>query len=184
MPDIVLLLTEQLAVIDNLAGHLYLVVYADPTATAMTLDQSYDKAMAALDQLESKLVAPVVAPRAERLDPTEVTRDFKKEDYLKAAAAAKEYIAAGDVMQVQVGQVLRKPYQGAPLTLYRALRSINPSPYMYFYDLGDFHVIGASPEILVRQDQIKIDNAPQTRITIRPIAGTRPRGATAEQDAP
>jgi anthranilate synthase component 1 len=136
-----------------------------------------------LDQLESKLVAPVVAPRAERLDPTEVTRDFKKEDYLKAAAAAKEYIAAGDVMQVQVGQVLRKPYQGAPLTLYRALRSINPSPYMYFYDLGDFHVIGASPEILVRQDQIKIDNAPQTRITIRPIAGTRPRGATAEQDA-
>jgi len=183
VPDIVLLLTEQLAVIDNLAGHLYLVVYADPTATAMTLDQSYDKAMAALDQLESKLVAPVVAPRAERLDPTEVTRDFKKEDYLKAAAAAKEYIAAGDVMQVQVGQVLRKPYQGAPLTLYRALRSINPSPYMYFYDLGDFHVIGASPEILVRQDQIKIDNAPQTRITIRPIAGTRPRGATAEQDA-
>ncbi len=183
VPDIVLLLTEHLAVIDNLAGHLYLVVYADPTATAMTLDQSYDKAMAALDQLESKLVAPVVAPRAERLDPTEVTRDFKKEDYLKAAAAAKEYIAAGDVMQVQVGQVLRKPYQGAPLTLYRALRSINPSPYMYFYDLGDFHVIGASPEILVRQDQIKIDNAPQTRITIRPIAGTRPRGATAEQDA-
>ncbi|MFM8631713.1 MAG: anthranilate synthase component I family protein, partial [Betaproteobacteria bacterium] len=151
-------------------------------AAAMTLDQSYDKAMAALDQLESKLVAPVVAPRAERLVPTEVTRDFKKEDYLKAAAAAKEYIGAGDVMQVQVGQVLRKPYQGAPLTLYRALRSINPSPYMYFYDFGDFHVIGASPEILVRQDQIKVDNAPQTRITIRPIAGTRPRGATAEQD--
>jgi len=86
------------------------------------------------------------------------------------------------VMQVQIGQVLRKPYHGAPLTLYRALRSINPSPYMYFYDLGDFHVIGASPEILVRQDQIKIENKPETRITIRPIAGTRPRGPTVEQD--
>ena len=182
VPDIVLLLTEQLAVIDNLAGHLYLVVYADPTVSGQTLDQSFDRAMAALDQLESKLVAPVVAPRSERLSPTEVIRDFKKEDYLKAAAAAKDYIAAGDVMQVQIGQVLRKPYQGAPLTLYRALRSINPSPYMYFYDLGDFHVIGASPEILVRQDQIKIDNKPETRITIRPIAGTRPRGPTAEQD--
>jgi anthranilate synthase component 1 len=182
VPDIVLLLTEQLAVIDNLAGHLYLVVYADPTVSGQTLDQSFDRAMAALDQLESKLVAPVVAPRSERLSPTEVIRDFKKEDYLKAAAAAKDYIAAGDVMQVQIGQVLRKPYYGAPLTLYRALRSINPSPYMYFYDLGDFHVIGASPEILVRQDQIKIDNKPETRITIRPIAGTRPRGPTAEQD--
>jgi anthranilate synthase component 1 len=138
--------------------------------------------MAALDLLESKLVAPVVAPRSERLSPTEVIRDFKKDDYLKAAAAAKDYIAAGDVMQVQIGQVLRKPYHGAPLTLYRALRSINPSPYMYFYDLGDFQVIGASPEILVRQDQIKIDNTPETRITIRPIAGTRPRGMTAEED--
>jgi anthranilate synthase component 1 len=182
VPDIVLLLTEQLAVIDNLAGHLYLVVYADPTISGQTLDQSFDNAMAALDQLESKLVAPVVAPRSERLSPTEVIRDFKKEDYLKAAAAAKDYIAAGDVMQVQIGQVLRKPYHGAPLTLYRALRSINPSPYMYFYDLGDFHVIGASPEILVRQDQIKIDNTPETRITIRPIAGTRPRGTSIEQD--
>ena len=182
VPDIVLLLTEQLAVIDNLAGHLYLVAYADPTVNGETLDQSFDKAMAALDQLESKLVAPAAAPRSERLSPTEVIRDFKKEDYLRAAAVAKDYIAAGDVMQVQIGQVLRKPYHGAPLTLYRALRSINPSPYMYFYDFGDFHVIGASPEILVRQDQMKVDNKPQTRITIRPIAGTRPRGPTVEQD--
>jgi anthranilate synthase component 1 len=89
VPDIVLLVTERLAVIDNLAGHLYLVVYADPTVSGQTLDQSFDRAMAALDQLESKLVAPVVAPRSERLSPTEVIRDFKKEDYLKAAAAAK-----------------------------------------------------------------------------------------------
>jgi anthranilate synthase component 1 len=85
-------------------------------------------------------------------------------------------------MQVQIGQVLRKPYAGEPLTLYRALRSINPSPYMYFYDLGDFHVIGASPEILVRQDRIQVEGKPETRVTIRPIAGTRPRGATPDQD--
>ncbi len=182
VPDIVLLLTEQLAIIDNLAGHLYLIVYADPDMVGATLDQAFDKSMAELDRLESKLVAPVVAPRAERLAPTQVIRDFKKEDYLKAVAVAKEYIASGDVMQVQIGQVLRKPYVGSPLTLYRALRSINPSPYMYFYDLGDFHVIGASPEILVRQDSIKVDGQSETRVTIRPIAGTRPRGKTPEED--
>ena len=182
VPDIVLLLTEQLAVIDNLAGHLYLVVYADPTADGATLDQAYDKSMADLDLLESRLVAPVAVPRAERLTPTEVTRDFKKEDYLKAVGVAKEYIASGDVMQVQIGQVLRKPYVGAPLTLYRALRSINPSPYMYFYDLGEFHVIGASPEILVRQDKVTVQGAHHTRVTIRPIAGTRPRGKTSQED--
>lgn len=180
VPDIVLLLTEQLAIIDNLAGHLYLVVYADPTQPSPA--QAYANGVAELDRLEEKLHAPVVVPKAEKLIPTEVIRDFKKEDYLKAIARAKEYIAAGDLMQVQIGQVLRKPYAGSPLTLYRALRSVNPSPYMYFYDLGDFHVIGASPEILVRQDHLTIDGNPETLVTIRPIAGTRPRGSTPEAD--
>jgi anthranilate synthase component I len=192
VPDIVLLLTEQLAIIDNLAGHLYLIVYADLAAAdaagesvphrAALIDQAYDAAANALDVLEARLNAPVVAPKAEPLTPTEVQRDFKKEDYLKAVGRAKDYIAAGDVMQVQIGQVLRKPYAGSPLTLYRALRSINPSPYMYFYDFGDFHVVGASPEILVRQDQVKVGDQEETRVTIRPIAGTRPRGVTPEQD--
>ena len=193
VPDIVLLLTEQLAIIDNLAGHLYLIVYADLDAAeaaknesrqhrATLIDQAYEAAAKELDLLEARLHAPVVVPKATALAPTEVQRDFKKEDYLKAVGRAKEYIAAGDVMQVQIGQVLRKPYAGSPLTLYRALRSINPSPYMYFYDFGDFHVVGASPEILVRQDQIRVDDQSETRITIRPIAGTRPRGATPEED--
>ena len=193
VPDIVLLLTEQLAIIDNLAGHLYLIVYADLDAAeaaknesrqhrATLIDQAYEAAAKELDLLEARLHAPVEVPKATALAPTEVQRDFKKEDYLKAVGRAKEYIAAGDVMQVQIGQVLRKPYAGSPLTLYRALRSINPSPYMYFYDFGDFHVVGASPEILVRQDQIRVDDQSETRITIRPIAGTRPRGATPEED--
>lgn len=186
IPDIVLLLTEQLAIIDNLAGRLYLVSYVDPqsggASGAAGIDAAYERGIAELDRLESRLHTQAVAPTPEKFAPTEVIRDFKKEDYLKAVAVAKEYIAAGDVMQVQIGQVLRKPYAGSPLTLYRALRSINPSPYMYFYDFGDFHVIGASPEILVRQDHLEIDGKPQTRVTIRPIAGTRPRGATPEQD--
>jgi anthranilate synthase component 1 len=107
-----------------------------------------------------------------------VEREFAKEDYLAAVLKAKEYIAAGDMMQVQVGQRLRKRYTESPLSLYRALRSLNPSPYMYFYDMGDFQIVGASPEILVRQEATPEGE----KVTIRPLAGTRPRGATPEQD--
>ena len=106
-------------------------------------------------------------------------REFAKSDYLAAVARAKEYIAAGDVMQVQIGQRIRKPFADSPLSLYRALRTLNPSPYMYFYNFGDFHVVGASPEILVRSE----DREGKRMVAIRPIAGTRPRGATPEQDA-
>lgn len=182
VPDIVLLLTEQLAIIDNLAGRLYLIVYVDPAMNGMEPGRAFDEGVAQLDRLEAQLGAPIALPKPEKLTPSDVIRDFKKEDYLKAVGVAKEYIAAGDVMQVQIGQVLRKPYAGSPLTLYRALRSINPSPYMYLYDFDDFHVIGASPEILVRQDRVEVDGRPETRVTIRPIAGTRPRGTTPEQD--
>ena len=87
---------------------------------------------------------------------------------------AKEYIAAGDIMQVVVSQRMSMPFAESPLSLYRALRSLNPSPYMFYYDFGDFHVVGASPEILVRKEG--------SAITLRPIAGTRPRGATREAD--
>jgi anthranilate synthase component 1 len=106
-------------------------------------------------------------------------RGFAKADYLKAVAVAKDYIAAGDVMQVQIGQRIEKPYADAPLSLYRALRTLNPSPYMYYYDFGEFHVVGASPEILVRSE----DRQGRRIVAIRPIAGTRRRGETPEQDA-
>jgi anthranilate synthase component 1 len=107
-----------------------------------------------------------------------VQREFSKEAYIEAVLKAKEYIAAGDMMQVQVGQRLQKRYTESPLSLYRALRSLNPSPYMYFYDMGGFQIVGASPEILVRHEHV----AEGEKITIRPLAGTRPRGASPEAD--
>jgi anthranilate synthase component 1 len=193
LPDVLLLLTEELAVFDNLAGRLSLWVYAEsgdlrsgaqvpaPWPEAR-LRQAYDAAMARLDALVAQLKAPFVPPEAESFPPNEIRRDFSKEDFLKAVASAKEYIAAGDVMQVVIGQLLQKPFKGSALSLYRALRGLNPSPYMYFYDMGDFQIAGASPEILVRQDEVAGEPQGCTRVTIRPIAGTRPRGKTPAQD--
>jgi anthranilate synthase component I len=172
-PDIFLLQTEELAVIDNLSGRLYLIVYADPRES-----EAYFRAKRRLAELTDKLKYSVTAPPVRRGISHAVEREFAKEDYLAAVLKAKEYIAAGDMMQVQIGQRLKKRYTESPLSLYRALRSLNPSPYMYFYDMGDFQIVGASPEILVRHEHA----AEGEKITIRPIAGTRPRGATPEQD--
>jgi anthranilate synthase component 1 len=105
-------------------------------------------------------------------------RKFKAADFENAVLKTKEYILAGDCMQVVIGQRISKPFTDSPLALYRALRSLNPSPYMYFYDFGDLQVVGSSPEILVRQEQ----RESQKIVTIRPLAGTRPRGATPEED--
>jgi anthranilate synthase component I len=172
-PDILLLQCEELAVIDNLSGRLYLIVYANPAEA-----EAYFKAKRRLSELSDKLKYSVTAPAVKRVTAHSVERDFAKPDYIAAVLKAKEYIAAGDMMQVQIGQRLRKRYSESPLSLYRALRSLNPSPYMYFYDMGDFQIVGASPEILVRHE-----HTPEgAKITIRPLAGTRPRGATPEQD--
>jgi anthranilate synthase component 1 len=128
--------------------------------------------------LKSSVNAPEINPSTTH----PAVRDFAKTDYLAAVLRAKELIAGGDFMQVQVGQRIKKRYTESPLSLYRALRSLNPSPYMYFYDFGDFHVVGASPEILVRQEAVTVDGAAAQKITIRPLAGTRPRGASPELD--
>ncbi|MEY2947818.1 MAG: Anthranilate synthase component 1 [Pseudomonadota bacterium] len=172
-PDILLLQCEELAVIDNLSGKLYMIVYADPG-----VPEAYSKAKKRLRELKDLLKYSVSAPVVNSTQTHPAERDFKKEDYLKAVLEAKELIAAGDFMQVQVGQRIKKRYTESPLSLYRALRSLNPSPYMYFYNFGDFHVVGASPEILVRQEQTEEG----VKVTIRPLAGTRPRGATPEKD--
>jgi anthranilate synthase component 1 len=171
-PDILLLQCEELAVIDNLSGRLSLIVYANPQEPD-ALPHARRRLAELAERLNHSVLAPPVAPTA----PREVLRDFAKDDYIAAVLRAKEYIAAGDMMQVQVGQRLRKPYTESPLSLYRALRSLNPSPYMYFYDLGDFQIVGASPEILVRREHTPAGD----KVTIRPLAGTRPRGATPEQ---
>ncbi|AMO23410.1 anthranilate synthase component I [Ramlibacter solisilvae] len=172
-PDILLLQCEELAVIDNLSGKLYLIVYADPGQP-----EAYATGKRRLRELKELLKYSVSAPVVRQTQGHPVEREFAKADYLAAVERAKELIAAGDFMQVQVGQRLKKRFTESPLSLYRALRSLNPSPYMYYYHFGDFHVVGASPEILVRQEQ-----TPQgQKVTIRPLAGTRPRGATPEAD--
>ncbi len=143
-PDILLLQCEELAVIDNLSGRLYLIVYADPAQP-----EAYFNGKRRLSELGDKLRYSVTAPPVKRGPSYAVERRFDKADYLAAVARSKEYIAAGDMMQVQIGQRLKKRYTESPLTLYRALRSLNPSPYMYFYDLGDFQIVG----LIFRRDQ-------------------------------
>jgi len=180
LPDIQLLVTEELAVIDNLSGKLYLIVYADPSQP-----EAFSKARQRLKDLRAMLRRAADAPVTTGSVRTETIREFAKADYLKAVAKAKEYVMAGDLMQVQIGQRLRKSYVDSPLMLYRSLRSLNPSPYMYFYNFGDMQIVGASPEILVRNETIgqTSDGTAQKKITIRPLAGTRPRGTTPERDA-
>jgi anthranilate synthase component I len=172
-PDILLLQTEELAVIDNLSGKLYLMVYADPAAP-----EAYTRAKKRLRDLKDMLKYSVSAPVVKPTQSHPPEREFAKADYVEAVERAKRLIEAGDFMQVQVGQRIKKRFTESPLSLYRALRSLNPSPYMYYYHMGDFHVVGASPEILVRQETTPEGN----KVTIRPLAGTRPRGATLEAD--
>ena len=199
-PDILLLQCEELAVIDNLSGKLYLIVYADPRTP-----EAYANAKKRLRELKEKLKYSVSAPTVKPTQSYPAERDFAKADYIAAVERAKALIADGDFMQVQVGQRIKKRFTESPLSLYRALRSLNPSPYMYYYHFGDFHVVGASPEILVRQEQVeavapgrpKQGTAPSggsaahevasvgaifQKVTIRPLAGTRPRGASDELD--
>ncbi len=107
--------------------------------------------------------------------PVALACSFSEADFLAAVQRAKEYIFAGDCMQVQISQRTSRAFAAPPLELYRALRGVNPSPYMYYFDFGDHHVVGASPEIMVRLQG--------GTVTLRPIAGTRPRGKTPEEDA-
>jgi anthranilate synthase component I len=172
-PDILLLQCEELAVIDNLSGKLYLIVYADPAQS-----EAYSNTKKRLRDLKEQLKYSVSAPVVKPTQAYPAEREFAKADYLAAVERAKRLIEGGDFMQVQVGQRIRKRYTESPLSLYRALRSLNPSPYMYYYHFGDFHVVGASPEILVRQEQTDAGQ----KVTIRPLAGTRPRASTPERD--
>jgi anthranilate synthase component 1 len=168
-PDILLLLSEELAVVDNLSGKLYLIVYADPRVAG-----TYLAARKRLKELLMNLRKPVVIPAEASYQSGEAISEFNQADFIAAVERAKRYIFDGDVMQVVLSQRTRKPYGASPLALYRALRSLNPSPYMFYYHLGDFHVVGASPEILVRLEG--------ETVTARPIAGTRPRGKNVQED--
>ncbi|NIR32235.1 MAG: anthranilate synthase component I [Gammaproteobacteria bacterium] len=172
-PDILLMVSDEVVVLDNLAGKLFVVVHADPTERG-----AFDRAQQRLDGLVQRLrEARSIYPSPRRPQPVieeDFVSGFTRAGFERAVERAKRYIVDGDVMQVVLSQRLSIPYQAEPLDLYRALRSLNPSPYMYFLDLGDFHVVGSSPEILTRLED--------SRVTVRPIAGTRPRGATEEED--
>ncbi len=169
-PDILLMLTEQLAVVDNLSGKLTFIVYADPENC-----DAYALARERLRILVGMLRLPVNIPYAPPMPGGAAISEFGETAFKQAVLKAKQYILDGDIMQVVLAQRMAQPFPASPLSLYRALRSVNPSPYMFYYDMGDHHVVGASPEILVRLEG--------DSVTVRPIAGTRPRGKTQKQDA-
>jgi anthranilate synthase component 1 len=174
-PDMLLLVSDELAVVDNVLGKLHLVVYADPQQPG-----AWRLANERLERLRRRLVKPlpdamVLAQPGAAADEAPIERSFTEPQFLEAVRRAKEYIFAGDVMQVQVSQRTSRDFAAPPLALYRALRGLNPSPYMYYFDFGDHQVVGASPEILVR---LSGDS-----VTLRPIAGTRPRGRSVAEDA-
>jgi len=170
LPDVRLLLSDELAVVDNLAGKVHLIVYADARE-----DGAWEKARARLEALRGRLRGAARLPGHVPVDDAQPPRsNIGEQPFYAAVARAKRYITDGDVMQVQVSQRLSQPFAGSPVNLYRALRSINPSPYMFYFDFGDSQLVGASPEILVRREG--------DTVTVRPIAGTRKRGATPEKD--
>jgi anthranilate synthase component 1 len=174
LPDAVLLLSEEIVVFDNLRGKLYIVAHADPEVPG-ALEQTQQR----LDIISKSLrhATPRYHPSRDRsraVREGDFQSGFTREGFEDAVRQAKTYIVEGDIMQVVLSQRLSIPFEAAPLDLYRALRILNPSPYMYYLDLGEFHIVGSSPEILVHlEDGV---------VTVRPIAGTRPRGATEEQD--
>ncbi|MCA2999721.1 MAG: anthranilate synthase component I [Rhodocyclaceae bacterium] len=170
-PDIVLMVSDELAVVDNLSGRLTMIVYADP-AVENAFENTQRRLTELRMQLRSQAPLPVYVPSGRKHEPKS---EIGKERFLRAVERSKQYIVDGDIMQVQISQRISQPFDAPPINLYRALRSINPSPYMFYFDMGEFHIVGASPEILVRQEGEKV--------TVRPIAGTRKRGATPELDA-
>ncbi|PHX46296.1 anthranilate synthase [Pseudomonas sp. NZIPFR-PS2] len=174
VPDILLMVSDAVVVFDNLAGKMHAIVLADPSQA-----DAFEQGQASLEALLEKLRQPITPRRGLDLsrppaaDPV-FRSSFTQDDYERAVDTIKEYILAGDCMQVVPSQRMSIDFKAAPIDLYRALRCFNPTPYMYFFNFGDFHVVGSSPEVLVRVE----DNL----ITVRPIAGTRPRGATEEAD--
>ena len=171
-PDILLMLSEEVVVFDNLRGTIAFVITVDPADA-----DAFDKAHARIDALESQLskAAPLPPLPIQRgISDADFVSHFDQAGFESAVERIKEYIVAGDVMQVVISQRMSVEFGGDPLNVYRALRYLNPSPYMVFFDLGDHHVVSASPEILARVEQGKI--------TVRPLAGTRKRGANEAED--
>ncbi len=173
VPDILLMVSDEVVVFDNLAGTLTLIVHSDPTPSGWAAaEQRLDTIAARLHQSVPEL--PPMALDGGGVAETDFVSSLGRDGYEAAVETIKEYTRAGDVMQVVPSQRLSLPFPGEPVNLYRALRNLNPSPYLYFLDLGDFQIAGSSPEILARLEQ--------GEVTVRPIAGTRRRGRTPDED--
>ncbi len=172
-PDIVLLLSEEVAVFDNLAGKLWLIVNADPAS-----EDAWGQAQRRLDNLEHRLRAGStgygMSWGGASVHENDFSYGFTREEFIRAVERCKEYILSGDIFQVVLSQRMSVPFSARPLDVYRALRALNPSPYMYFIDLGDTRIVGSSPEVLVR-----VQNR---QVTVRPIAGTIHRGSNRAED--
>ena len=177
-PDILLMVSEEMLVFDNLSGKMLLLTHANPEEP-----DAYNRAVKRVADLSIKLRELQAKPQKhhapQKIEESDFISGFTQQGFEDAVLKAKKYITDGDIMQVVLSQRLSIPYSASALNLYRALRCLNPSPYLFYLNLDDFHIVGSSPEILVRLD----DNpSGGKRITVRPIAGTRPRGATPEQD--
>jgi len=173
-PDILLSVSDEVLVFDNLAGKLIFVIHANPE-----VENAYAKANARLDELEQKLRGEIPATPNLSLgmnanSEPQFTSHCGEQKFQQNVVDIKDYVLAGDTMQVVISQRLSIDFTQEPINLYRALRNLNPSPYMYFMNLGDHHVVGSSPEILARLED--------GEVTVRPIAGTRRRGRTPEED--
>ncbi len=170
--DIMLMLATEILVFDNLKGSVYIVVLAPTQETGFT------NAQARIDELaitlQNNVSSSTLLVQENNVEELDFVSGFSEQGFKEAVVKAKQYIAAGDVMQVVLSQRLNAEFNGSAIDVYRHLRRLNPSPYMYYLNMGDFEIVGSSPEILVRQEG--------KEVTVRPIAGTRPRGQDTKQD--
>lgn len=169
VPDILLMLSDELIVVDNVAQKIFIVAYADPS-----IQNAYALGAERLDNLYDGLCQPIESNEPQPFKHNEPHSEFGEDAFKKAVEKAKAYIFEGDIMQVVLSQRISQTFDAPPLALYESLRALNPSPYMFYYHMDDHHVVGASPEILVRLED--------ETVTVRPIAGTRPRGKSKEED--
>ena len=171
VPDILLMVSNDLLVVDNLTSKVHIITHVSPE------DGSFDDGIAKLDLIESNINKSFEhdATQSEKIKSQDFISSFGKKNFVHAVEKVQKYITAGDVMQVVPSQRLSCKFNSNPVELYRQLRILNPSPYMYYLNLDDFAIVGSSPEILTRVDNNNV-------ATIRPIAGTRSRGKTEEED--
>jgi anthranilate synthase component 1 len=171
VPDILLMVSNDLLVVDNLTSKVHIITHVSPE------DGSFDEGIAKLDLIESNIKKSFEhdATQSEKIKSQDFISSFGKNNFVHAVEKVQKYITAGDVMQVVPSQRLSCKFKSNPVELYRQLRILNPSPYMYYLNLNDFAIVGSSPEILTRVDNNNV-------ATIRPIAGTRSRGKTEEED--